>query len=98
MSSYKEVTIRPQDIENCTIYQLNIALKQTSDALIRGIIYNQFGRPIPGAVIEVIVINRGKRAKWGYMIANEQGEYAIVVGKSNVIDYQLNIYEPLTAE
>lgn len=99
MSGYKEIIITPKDLGDCTIFQTNIIMGRTFDALITGTIYNQKCEPLHGAVIEVIAIYNGRhRIKKGYVITNSEGEFAIVVERNNYINYQLDVYEPLAGE
>jgi len=63
--------------------------------LLSGTIYSEQGKPLDGAVVQVIEICGRNRTNIGYVITNPEGEFAIAVKKNNSIKYQLDIYGPL---
>lgn len=96
MSYYTEVIVTPNDLVNKTILKTNVLIKRSNEVLLTGTVYSAQGERIHGAVIEITEIYRkNKRVIKGYVITNQNGEFAIVVEKNDYINYRLDIYEPL---
>ena len=96
MSGYAEVVIGPKDLLNKTIYHTKVVLEKSCDILLSGTVYDEQCRPVEGAVVEVVAVyNPNYEVKKGYVITNQEGEFAIVVAKNDYVDYILNIYTPL---
>ncbi|SEW23285.1 hypothetical protein [[Clostridium] fimetarium] len=95
MSYYTEIIVTPKDLVNRTILQANITVQRSNDVLLSATVYSAQSKPLEGAVVQVIKICGRNRINIGYVITNQDGEFAISVKKSNLIKYELDIYGPL---
>ena len=80
---------------NRTILHTNVTVQRSNEVLLSGTIFSAQCNPLGGAVVQVIEICGRNRINIGYVITNQDGEFAIAVKKNNLIKYQLDIYGPL---
>ncbi|MEY8355923.1 hypothetical protein AALB39_21560 [Lachnospiraceae bacterium 54-53] len=98
MSSYTELIISPENLRDGNIFQTTITIDRSKEVLMTGTVYNSQRKAIEGAVIQITEIHPDDyRVNKGFVITNRSGEFALTVTKSNCINYQLVIYEPLMA-
>lgn len=98
MSSYFEMIITPNEFYNCDVCHVNIELKKAYEILLTGTVYDEYGCLLEGAVVELFASCQNYDRKIGYVVTNENGEFAIVVNQNNFIHYKFYIYEPLVDE
>lgn len=95
MSCYIEKIVTPNDLENRTILQTNITVQRSDEVLLTGTVFGEQCEPLQGTVIQIIRISGRNRISIGYVITNQDGEFAIAVAKNNRVKYQLDVYGPL---
>ncbi|AOR23413.1 hypothetical protein BGI42_06535 [Clostridium taeniosporum] len=99
MSWHKEILISPKELKGCCVLNKKIIIKKTMEVLITGKIVNQYGDPLSKAVVYITQVDNSYYSpgikEYGYLITNEQGEYAMVVPCNSNLDYVLEVYEPI---
>lgn len=99
MKSYAEIIITPRELRLCKTLNKRIVMEKIENIIIEGRVLDMRLKPVEGAVIFIKSIdynyNPPKISKFGYIITNEYGGYAIKLEKIHNVNYKLYIYEPI---
>ena len=97
MSGYTEFIISTKNFNKQNVAPAVITLSPSREVLLTGTVYNFRCEAIEGAVVKVSAIDSFNNKKsLGFVITNQFGEFAIAAENRYHINYQFDIYEPLT--
>jgi protocatechuate 3,4-dioxygenase beta subunit len=99
VNGYREIILTPKELQNRKVIQKKIILNKYERIVLTGTILDTQCMPVENAVIvirEVIEASGIRNIETvGYAITNQEGEFAIILEKSDYKDYLLDVYEPI---
>lgn len=99
MKGYREIIITPKELQKHQVIQKKFILNRYERVLLTGTILDTQCMPVEKAVIVIreVVKDTGIRdtENIGYAITDQEGEFAILLEKSDYRDYLLDVYEPI---
>lgn len=84
---------------NSAVVSKKEVLSKCGKFLVTGIVVDEDGEGISGAIISIIKVDKSwfkvKKYLIGYCIADNKGNYEVLLDKKENIDYILKVYQPM---
>lgn len=99
MATFKEILISPMDLKRSSQIDEKIIMKKSREVLLVGKLVDDCNSPVVKAIISIKQIDNScyppQIRNYGYLITNQNGEYAVMLPCSREIDYMLDAYQPM---
>lgn len=100
MYSIRKIVLTGCEIICCQILTCDITLRASNYILIKGIVYNTYGKPLSNAAIEIFQIDKAVyppvEQSMGVTFTSEDGSYGVSLPRSVNKDYRLVAYASIT--